>query len=296
MELRTLQYFLAIAREESISGAAEYLHITQPTLSRQMQELEEKLGKQLFIRGKRRITLTNDGIILRKRSEEIINLVERTETEVMANDEVLTGDIYIGACESEGIRIIAKAMNVMQKEHPQIKFHLFSGKAEEVTEKIDAGTLDLGIVSEPVDVNKYDYLKLPFHDTWGVLMKKDSPLASLEKITPEDLRGKALLYSDQGMVKNKIAGWIGGNQRKFNVVGTYNLLFNASLMVEEGDCYALCLDKIINTSGSSQLCFRPLDPKLEANVMTIWRKYQLMSRETEYFLNIVRNETSLYEK
>ncbi|MHC1682994.1 MAG: LysR substrate-binding domain-containing protein [Clostridiaceae bacterium] len=293
MELRTLEYFLAIAREESISGAAEYLHITQPTLSRQMIDLEEKLGKQLFIRGKRRITLTDDGIILRKRAEEIISLVERTEAEVMANEEVLTGDIYIGAGESEGMRIVAKAVNVMQKKHPQVKFHLFSGKAEEVTEKIDAGTLDLGIVIEPVNLNKYDYLKLPFYDTWGVLMKKDSPLASLEKITPEDLRGKPLLCSDQGMVKNEISGWIGGNQRKFNIVGTYNLLFNASLMVEESDCYALCLDKIINTSGNSKLCFRPLKPKLEANVLVIWKKYKFLSKETEYFLNIVRNEISL---
>lgn len=290
MELRTLQYFLTIAREESISGAAEFLHITQPTLSRQMKDLESQLGKVLFIRGKRRITLTDEGILLRKRAEEIIHLLERAESEVMANEELLIGDLYIGCGESEGMRIIAKAMDTMQKKHPQVRFHLFSGKAEEVTAKIDAGTLDFGIVIEPVDLTHYDYLRLPFHDSWGVLMKKDSPLASLEKITPEDLRGIPLLCSNQGMVKNKIAGWIGGNQRKLNIVGTYNLLFNASLMVEEGDYYALCLDKIINTSGQSTLCFRPLEPKLETTLMIIWRKYQVFPKISEAFLKKVQEE------
>jgi DNA-binding transcriptional LysR family regulator len=183
MELRTLQYFLTIAREESISRAAEYLHMTQPTLSRQMKDLEEQLGKTLFVRGKRRITLTDYGILLKNRAEEIVGLVERTEAEVMANEEVLTGDIYIGAGESEGVRIIARVINKIQKRHSQVKFHLFSGKAEDVTEKIDLGLLDFGIIIEPVDLNKYDYLKLNFQDAWGVLMRKDNPLASLEKIT-----------------------------------------------------------------------------------------------------------------
>ncbi|WP_315108948.1 LysR family transcriptional regulator [Clostridium intestinale] len=292
MELRTLQYFLTIAREESISRAAEYLHMTQPTLSRQMKDLEEQLGKTLFVRGKRRITLTDDGILLKNRAEEIVGLVERTEAEVMANEEVLTGDIYIGAGESEGLRIIARVINKIQKRHSQVKFHLFSGKAEDVTEKIDLGLLDFGIIIEPVDLNKYDYLKLNFQDTWGVLMRKDNHLASLEKITPEDLRGKPLLCSNQAMVKNEIAGWIGGNQRKFNIVGTYNLLFNASLIVEESDCYALCLDKIINTSGNSQLCFRPLVPELKANVIIIWKKYKVFSKTSEVFLKKVQEEIS----
>ena len=256
MEIRTLQYFLTIAREESISGAAEYLHVTQPTLSRQMKELEEELGKQLFIRGKRRITLTDEGMILRKRAEEIL--------------------IYLGCGESEGMRPIAKTIATMLEKYPHVKFHLNSGKAEEVMEKIDAGVLDFGIVIEPVDLNKYDYLRLPYSNAWGILMKRDSTLASLDKITPDDLRGKPLLCSNQGMVKNELAGWIGGNQRKLNIVGTYNLLFNASLIVEEGNLYALCLDKIFNSNNSS-LCFRPLEPKLEANMLIIWKKYQLFT-------------------
>lgn len=206
MEIRTLQYFLTIAREESISGAAEYLHITQPTLSRQMKELEEELGKQLFIRGKRRITLTDEGMILRKRAEEILGLVERAEAEVKANEELLTGDIYLGCGESEGMRPIAKTIATMLEKYPHVKFHLHSGKAEEVMEKIDAGVLDFGIVIEPVDLNKYDYLRLPYSNVWGILMKRDSTLASLDKITPDDLRGKPLLCSNQGMVKNELAG------------------------------------------------------------------------------------------
>ena len=288
MEIRTLQYFLIIAREESISGAAEYLHVTQPTLSRQMKELEEELGKQLFIRGKRRITLTDEGMILRKRAEEILGLVERAEAEVKANEELLTGDIYLGCGESEGMRPIAKTIATMLEKYPHVKFHLHSGKAEEVMEKIDAGVLDFGIVIEPVDLNKYDYLRLPYSNVWGILMKRDSTLASLDKITPDDLRGKPLLCSNQGMVKNELAGWIGGNQRKLNIVGTYNLLFNASLIVEEGNLYALCLDKIFNSNNSS-LCFRPLEPKLEANMLIIWKKYQLFTKSAETFLNMIKD-------
>ena len=279
MELRVLQYFLTVTREMTISGAAEQLHITQPTLSRQMKELEDEVGKQLFVRGNRSIILTDEGLLLKKRAEEIIHLVEKTQKELASSDLLLNGDIYIGAVESEGMRIVAKAINKMQSKYPLVKFHIFSGNADDVMDKLDKGLVDFGVLIEPVDMSKYDFLKLPIKNSWGVLMRKDSPLASLNCITPNELRKLPIMCSNQQLVKNEFAGWLGGNDRKLNIISTYNLLYNASLVVEEGDKYALCLDRIIN---NSMLCFKPLEPKLEVGINIAWKKYQLFSKASEY--------------
>jgi len=297
MEIRILQYFLAIAREESISGAAEYLHITQPTLSRQIKDLEDEFGKQLFVRGNRKITLTEDGMLFRKRAEEIVSLVEKTESEMLSNDTFLSGDIYIGGCESKSMKIITKAVYNMQKDYPLVKFHFFSGNAEDVTDKIDKGLIDFGVLIEPTNMSKYDFIKLPTTDTWGVLMRKDNPLASLNFIAHFDLKDKPIICSNQHMVKNEIAGWLGGNERRLNIITTYNLLYNASLLVEDmEDGYVLCLDGIINTTGNSTLCFKPLEPKLEVNLDFVWKKYQVFSKPAEYFLNLVHKEIRNYQK
>lgn len=290
MEFRVLQYFLAIAREETISGAAEHLHITQPTLSRQMKELEEELGKQLFLRGNRKITLTEDGMFLRNRAEEIVNLVEKTESDLMLSDTSISGDIYIGSGETEGMRLIAKVIQKCQKEYPDIKFHLFSGNAQDVADRIEKGLLDFGIFVEPADVSKYDFFKLPVKDVWGLLMRKDSPLAKQDVITANDLKDIPLICSHQDMVKNEISGWMNSDFDQLNVVATYNLIYNASLVVEEGNIYALTLDRLINTTGDSQLCFRPLEPKLEVGLTLAWKKYQIFSRAADYFLKTLREE------
>lgn len=290
MELRVLQYFLAIAREETISGAAQYLHITQPTLSRQMKELEEELGKQLFIRGNRKISLTEDGMLLRKRAEEICQLVEKTELEMMSDETSLSGDIYIGGGETDAMRLIARTVQRIQTTYPLIKVHLYSGNAQDVTEKIDHGLLDFGILIEPADVSKYDFIKLPATDQWGVLMRKDSPLALKDAITPDDLINQPLICSSQAMVHNEISGWFSKDLNQLNIIATYNLIYNASLMVEEGMGYALCLDKLVNTAGNSPLCFRPLTPSLEVGLDLVWKKYQVFSRPLEYFLKILREE------
>lgn len=288
MEIRTLQYFLAIAREGSISGAAEYLHITQPTLSRQMKELEDELEKQLFIRGKRHITLTEEGMILRRRAEEITVILNRTEAEIKASEEILTGDIYVGCSESKGMRAIAKAITLMYQKHPQVKIHVYTGKSEDITERLDEGLLDIGIVIEPVDLTKYDYFKLPFHNTWGILMRNDSEFASLNYITPDDLRRMPIIASSQNLFKNEIAGWLNGNERKLNIVGTYNLLLNTSFIIEESYLYALCLDNLINTEGTT-LCFKPLEPRLEANMVAVWKKYQHITKINQAFFKIIHN-------
>lgn len=290
MEFRVLQYFLAIAREETISQAAESLHITQPTLSRQMKELEEQLGKQLFIRGNRKINLTEEGILLRQRAEEIISLVEKTESEIMHSDTTISGDIYIGSGETEGMRILAKVIDTCHKEYPKIKFHLYSGNFQDVVEKIENGLIDFGVLIEPADISKYDFIKIPVKDKWGVLMRKDSPIASLKSITADTLKKLPLICSSQEIVKNEISGWLNDDYNKLNIVATYNLIYNASLLVEEGSGYALGLDKLINTSGNSKLCFIPLEPKLEVGLTLIWKKYHLFSKAASYFLNQLRKE------
>lgn len=290
MEIRVLQYFLAIAREESISGAAEYLHITQPTLSRQMKDLEDEFGKQLFIRGNRKITLTDDGMLLRKRAEEIINLVEKTEIEMNSSDSQLNGDIYIGGGETEGIQLITKIIKEMQIEHPQVKFHLYSGNAEDVSDRLDKGLIDFGLVIKPANIYKYDYIDLPASDVWGVLMRKDSPLAQLDKITANDIKHLPVICSRQALSENETKQWFGKDYDILNIVSTYNLLYNASIMVQEGIGYAITIDKLINTSGNSPLCFRPLEPKSEVGLAFVWKKYQIFSKAAQHFLTMIQKE------
>lgn len=295
MELRVLRYFLAVAREETISGAAEAVHVTQPTLSRQMMDLEEELGKTLFLRGKRRISLTEEGMFLRKRAQEIVDLVEKTESEFSAAEKDIGGELWIGGGETDAMRLIARAARRLQAAYPHISYHLFSGNAEDVAERLDRGLVDFGVFVEPADLSKYDFIKLPVTDIWGVLMRKDSPLAGKQVIRPEDLLGLPLLCSRQPMVKNEISGWMGANYEKLHIMTTYNLLYNASLMVEEGLGYALCLDKIIRTSGDGPLCFRPLEPRLEVGLDIVWKKYQIFSKAAAKFLEYLQSEMSLTE-
>lgn len=291
MEFRVLQYFLAAAREQSISGAAEYLHLSQPTLSRQLKELEEELGKQLFIRGNRRITLTEEGMILRKRAEEIVDLMQKTEKEIALNDAAIAGDIYIGAGETDAIRILARTARRLQENHPGIRLHIASGDSADVTEDLDKGLIDFGILFDPRDLSKYDYLKLPHQDTWGVLMRRDSPLAEKTAVTPEDLWDKPLILSRQHREGSALSMWLSRPEADLNITATYSLLYNGSILVEEGIGYALTLDKIINTCGSS-LCFRPLSPPLTANLCIVWKKYQVLTKAAELFLNTLNEEIS----
>ena len=288
MELRILKYFLAVAREESISGAAQALHMTQPTLSRQLMDLEEDLGKLLLIRGSRRITLTEEGMLLRKRAAEILDLVEKAEAELTAPDEVVNGDIYIGGGETEAMRMIAEIATGLQRSCPDIRYHLYSGNADDVTERLDKGLLDFGVLIEPANMKKYDYIRLPATDTWGLLMPRDCPLAARPVIRPQDLWDLPLITSRQSMLSNEFSGWLGKEFEKLRIVATYNLVYNASLLVAAGMGYALCLDKLVNTSAESPLCFRPLEPRMEVHLDIVWKKYQVFSGAAERFLKEVR--------
>ena len=296
MELRVLQYFLAVAREQNISSAAESLHLSQPTLSTQLKALEQELGKQLLIRktkGSRKVLLTEEGMLLRKRAEEILELVRMTESEISLSNEVVAGDVYIGTGESDMIRIFAKAAKNIHKKHPDIHYHILSGNAAFVQDYLDRGLIDFGVVYSPVDPNVYSCVKVPVRDTWGVLMRKDSPLAEKDSIQPQDLQNEPLIISAQKTDAWPMSDWFGQDMSRLNVVATYNLVFNASLLVEEGLGYAVCFDKLINVSGNSSLCFRPLSPKMEAQASIIWKRYQVFSKAADCFLRELEEVLSI---
>lgn len=288
MELRVLQYFLAVTREQSISGAAEALHLSQPTLSRQLKELEEELGKQLMIRGNRRITLTEEGMILRKRAEEIMELVKKAEDEISLSDELLAGDITIGAGETDGVRILARAAQELRQQYPLVHLHIISGDKARVTEELDRGLIDFGLIFGAVDTAKYESFRMPCTDTWGVIMRRDAPLAARQSIRAKDLLDKPLILSRQAFQNTEFLEFFPCPQEKLHVVATYNLLFNGSLMVDEGMGYAISFDKLLNLTGESTLCFRPLEPKMEAHMHIIWKKYQILTKPAEQFLQKLR--------
>lgn len=284
MELRVLKYFLAVAREENITKASEALHITQPTLSKQLMDLEDEIGKKLFIRGNRKITLTQEGLLLQKRAEEIVNLVSKTEKELEQSDDTISGDIYIGAGETDGFRWLLKIADKIKKEHPDIHYHISSGDVIDVLYNLDKGIIDFALVFGDVDKTKYDCVTLPPKDTWGVLMRNDSELADREYISPKDLYNKPLIVSRQSYKKQEITALFGKNNNNLNIVATHNLIYNASLMVDEGFGYAITFDKIINTENTN-LKFVPFKPPITAEMHFIWKKNQIFSKASDKFLN-----------
>ena len=290
MEIRVLQYFLAVAREQTISGAAEKLHLTQPTLSRQLKELEDSLGKQLFVRGSRKITLTEEGMFLRKRAEQITELAQRTENEIKNSDEMLSGDIYIGAGETDAIRKLASSARHIRNNYPDVRFHIYSGDNEDVLDRLDKGLMDFGLIFTPVDADKYEYIKMPVVDEWGILMRKDLPLAEKEAIKPSDLWDKPLMVSREFSENSDIVKWLGKDPKELNISGTYNLVFNGSVMADEGLGYVLTFKKLINVTGETNLCFRPLEPQVYAPMSLVWKKHQPMTRTAAKWLEIFKND------
>ncbi len=294
MEIRVLRYFLTVAREGSITGAANYLHLTQPTLSRQLQDLERELGQKLFIRTNHNVVLTPEGMILRKRAEEILDMVEKTEKEFSSISENISGEIHIGSGETYIFKCIADVINEMRNDFPQIIFHIYSGNLEDVTEKLDKGLLDFGITMQPSDLSKYNRISLPEKDLWGVVMRKDSPLAQKDFISFEDLEKVPLILSKKAfrepISESEFYKWFNEKKEKLNIAATHNLFFNAALMVEEGVGYLLTLNNLANTSKTSSLCFRPLSPKIETGWDFIWKKYQFFSPAAKLFLQKIEEK------
>lgn len=276
MEIRVLRYFLAVAREENMTRAAKYLHVTQPTLSKQIKQLEDEVGKKLFIRSNYSIKLTQEGLLLRKRAEDIVKMVDKTMDEFHSLDEINGGDIYIGGAESDTIKYFTWAARNLHEKYPNIRFHLYSGNTETVAERLDKGLLDFAIIVQDVDLSKYNYLKVPSKDQWGVIMRKDSPLASKTTVTLNDILTLPLIISRQGITED-YPKWFGEKMDQLNIVATFDLIYNASILVKEGFGYALSFDKLVDTSQESELCFRPLNPVLETNMYVIWKKYQVFT-------------------
>ena len=290
IETRLLQYFLAIAEEQSITRAAEYLHVTQPTLSKQMMDLEASLGKQLLVRGKKKVTLTEDGAYLRSRAQEILSLMEKTESAFRESENVITGDVFIGCGEHRTSFAIMQLIKVIMEEYPEIHFHFFSGNADAITERLDKGLLDMGILLEPEINPRYDYQVLPFRETWGILVRKDSALANRDSVTFAELADLPLIMPSQTSNSNQIKSFFADTLASPNIVATYNLIYNAGLMVEAGMGYALCIDDLINTEGNHPLTFIPVTPKLQSDVYLFTKKYQVFSKATKLFLNRLQEE------
>ena len=293
MELRVLRYFLEVAREENVTHAAQRLHVSQPTLSRQIKELEDELGKKLFTRSNYSIKLTEEGMLLRKRAEDILEMADKTLEEFKSLDEINGGDIHIGCAESNGIAHVIRVIKSLQKKYPRIRYHFYSSGTDAVSERLDRGLLDVAVIIQEVDLSKYNYLKVPSSDRWGLIMRKDSPLAEHSCIHLNDLMNIPLILSRQAM-REEMPRWFGETQDKLNIVATYDLLFNTSVMVREGFGYVLGFDGLVNTGPDSDICFQPLEPALESPMYIIWKKYQMFTPVASLLLEeLKRNFGSL---
>lgn len=292
MEIQVLRNFLAVAREGNITNAANHIHIAQPSLSRQIKNLEKELGQQLFVRGSHSVSLTPEGMILRKRAEDVIAMVDKIEDEFYTMGDSVSGDIHIGAGETYIFSYIVDILKNLQKDYPNIHCHLYSGNAAEVTERLDKGLLDFGLLMQPADITKYDYFNLPEKDVWGVVMRRDSALAGKERIRCQDLEGLPLICSRQSiqaMEKNTFVEWFDGKLEQMNIIATFSLVYNAALMVQQGLGYMITVDNLVNTAVNPDLCFRPLSPKLEAGLTIVWKKYQYFSSAADLFLERLRS-------
>ena len=292
MEIRVLRYFLEIAREENMTRVAERLHVSQPTLSKQMKELEDELGKKLFRRGSASIHLTDEGMLLRKRAEDILAMVDKTADEFKALDEVTGGNVYIGCAESYQIRYLAQIIKEFRERYPLLKYHILSGDTAQVAERLDRGLLDFAVIVEPPNLQKYNYIELPVADTWGVVMRKDCPLSEKYFVTVDDLIGYDLISSPQSLEAD-FPRWCGEKLGELNVVGTVNLFYNGTVFVRAGEGLLLTFDKLADTSNDSELCFRPLKPLLQSKMYIIWRRYQVFSPIAERLMDEIKRDIDI---
>ena len=294
MDIKSLTYFLTAAREGSITKAANSLNLTQPNLSRQISNLEKEIGKKLFIRSNYSIKLTSDGVLLKKRAEEIIDMIEKTRMEFKSSDDIIAGDIYIGSAETYYMKLIADVIKSLRESHPNIIYHIHSGAYSESTEKLDKGLLDFGVLIGNIDSSKYDYIDIPYKEVYGLLMRKDSHLSKNKFIEKKDLFDIPIMcpkiFFNNRMQTSKFNEWIGNDFDKLNIILSYNLIYNAALMVEDGIGYALTIDKLVNTTNTSDLCFIKLNPRLEIELRVVWKKNQVFSEASKIFLEELKNK------
>lgn len=285
MELRVLEYFLMVASEENITKAAEQLHVTQPTLSRQLSQLEDELGVKLFQRGQHGIALTEDGMLLRRRALEIIALSDKAKYELSRSEDVISGEIAIGSGETKNIQALTGMVAEFRTAHPDVTFDIYTAMADDIKERLERGLVDVGVLIEPVDISQYHFLRLPGKEKTGVLVRTDSPLAQKEAICPEDLVGIPLMMVKRPYFRNEISNWFGEYYEQIKIVATYNLIYNAAIMVRNHIGAALCIEL---ESHFDDLCFRPLCPTQENSIVLVWKKEQTLPTATRYFIEYIK--------
>lgn len=284
MEIRVLRYFLTVVREESITKASEVLHITQPTLSRQLSQMEEEIGVKLFNRGTRKITLTNEGILLRRRAEEILQLVDKTENELLEQEEQIEGKITVGCGEIASVQLLPDVFKAFHDKYPRVNFDILTATADVVREQMDKGLVDIGLLLEPIDIEKYDFVRMRVKERWVALMRPDDPMAQKEGVTAKDLSRVPLILPRRLKVQGELAGWFGNYFDNLNVLFTSNLSTNAAIMVNSGLAYAVVVEGSLPFLDQSELAYCPLSPELSATSVLAWKRGQPFSPATTKFI------------
>lgn len=285
MEIRVLRYFLMTAREENITRAAELLHITQPTLSRQLMQLEEELGTKLFERSSHSIRLTEDGMLLRRRAQELVQLADSVEKEFRHSKEEMSGTISIGSGETGSMQELAEIIRDFQEKYPLVQYDLYTATADEIKERLDKGLLDIGLLTEPVDIMKYSFIRMKRKEKWGILVRRDSKLVEKTSIGPSDLLDVPVFLAHRALVKNEIEGWFGDYYDQVQIAGTYNLINNAAVMVRNHIGVAFCFQL---QSQFDDLTYIPIEPQIETGAVIVWKKAQIVSRTTHQFISFLK--------
>ena len=280
MELRVLNYFLMVAREENITKAARLLHVTQPTLSRQIAQLEEELGVKLFRRGNHNILLTDEGMLLKRRAQELVSLAEKTKRE-LSHDEQVNGVVSIGSGELKSMQFLSDIIVSFRQKYPKVKFEIYSGNSDNIKERIERGLLDLGLLLEPVDIGKYDFVRTNVKEEWCAIVNETSPLAKKEVLTPQDFGNTPLILTRRELVQNLIYNWLGEYANEDNMVASGNLLYNMAVLAKAASGAIIAVKLDCEYKG---LKYVPLSPKIESDTVLVWKKTQTFSRATEAFI------------
>jgi DNA-binding transcriptional LysR family regulator len=288
MDIRVLKYFLTVAREENITRAAEILHITQPTLSRQLLKLEEDLGVHLFVRGKKGMVLTEEGILFRRRASEITELADKAQRELSQREELIDGEISIGCGELDSVKLIAKIFTSFKEKYPNIKLNLYTADADQTKQRIDNGLTDIGILLEPVDIEKYNFIRLNVKESWVVLMRPDDALAEKDYITADELSKLPLIVTKRQSVRNEVESWFKGYSDELNIVASSNLSTNSSILVENRIGYALVIKGSMPFLDKSKVTYRPLYPERKTTTVVAWKKHQPLNLAVTKFLEYIQ--------
>lgn len=293
MDIRVLKYFLAVVREENITKAAEVLHITQPTLSRQLSKMEDDLGVQLFLRGKKGITLTDEGLLLRRRAEEIVELAEKAERELTEHEELIDGEVSIGSGELASVQLLPELFRTFKERYPRIQFDLYTGNADQIKQRLDNGLTDIGILLEPVEIEKYDFIRFNIPERWVVLMRPDAPLAKKDSVTIKYLIKLPLIFVKRQSIRNELESWFRGHIDELNIVATINMSTNAAILVEQGYGYALVVEGSVPFLDTTKVCYRPLSPERTTTSVLAWKKNQPFAPAVKKFLEHAHNMLDL---